>query len=845
MDNMLLIDGNSLINRAFYALPPLTNGKGQPTQAVYGFTMMLIKAIEDFKPKYAAVAFDLPAPTFRHKMYDGYKATRKRMPEELAVQLPILKEQLRLMNIVIVEKEGYEADDIIGTLASTDEVMTYIVTGDRDSFQLINGTTSVVMTKRGITECVVYDEKTLLDEYGLTPSQIIDYKSLAGDSSDNIPGVPGVGDKSAKDLIAKYGSLDGVYSNLDSVTGRAASKLEAGEASARLSYELATIKTDVPLDVKPLDCKFTFPFPAVVRTFFIENAFKSLLKRDDLFVEGSEKAALTRENAFNKQKITDLAEIAPVLSKAKSFCCVLGDDITFSVDGRTEYTVTVTHTLVDAGFPYSAAVGALKPFFESPKIRKVLFDAKKFKRAMKAWNIDVVNYDDVKLLQYLADMRVSEENIAELLGTVGYDGDYPAAALFKFAEELRGEIDRLGMTELYEKAELPLVDVLFDMEERGVKVDTELLEKLGGKFNSELEELSRVIFALAGRRFNIKSPRQLAEILFVDLKIPYPKKGTKHSTNAEILEMIADEHEIVPLVSKYRFISKLNSTYVDGLRRLLTPDHIIHTDYKQMMTTTGRLSSAEPNLQNIPVREEEGKVLRGLFVARDGFTLVSADYSQIELRLLAHFSGDKLMLELYNAGEDIHARTAAEVFGVPIGEVTPHMRREAKVVNFGIIYGMSDYGLSQSLKCSVATARKYMERYFERFGAIKPYFESIVETAKKTGYTKTLLGRVRYIPELSSPNFLTRQFGERAAMNMPLQGSAADIIKLAMVDVAARLKNMKSKMILQIHDELIIEAADDEVDAVKDILRSSMENAVKLRVPLTVDIESGKSWIDC
>lgn len=448
-------------------------------------------------------------------------------------------------------------------------------------------------------------------------------------------------------------------------------------------------------------------------------------------------------------------------------------------------------------------------------------------------------------MQYLADMRVGGDSLTELLETLGYDKDKPAAALFLLGEELKREIKRLGMEELYLKAELPLVDVLFDMEERGVQVDVKLLNKLGDKFISEADQLSKVIFELAGKRFNINSPRQLASVLFDDLKIPYPKKSAKHSTNAEILEMITEEHEIVPLVSKYRFIAKLNSTYIEGIRRLLTPDNIIHTDYKQMLTTTGRLSSAEPNLQNIPVREEEGKSLRGLFTARDGYTLVSADYSQIELRLLTHFSGDSRMLELYRNGEDIHTRTAAEVFGVPVSEVTSKMRREAKVVNFGIIYGMSDYGLSQSLKCSVSTARKYMETYFERFSSIKPYFDSIVQNAKKTGYTTTLLGRVRYIPELASPNYMTRQFGERAAMNMPLQGSAADIIKLAMVDVAARLKGLKSRLILQIHDELIVEADDKEVDTVKAVLKESMENCVSLSVPLTVDIECGKSWLDC
>ncbi|MFR5061536.1 MAG: DNA polymerase I [Christensenellales bacterium] len=845
MDNMLLIDGNSLINRAFYALPPLTNAKGEPTQAVYGFTTMLIKAIEDYKPKYIAVAFDLKAPTFRHLKYDGYKATRKGMPEELAVQLPILKELLKLMNISIVEKQGFEADDIIGTLAADDSVMTYIITGDRDSLQLIGKTTRVVLTKRGITDTVVLDEAKLMEDFALTPRQVIDYKSLAGDSSDNIPGVPGVGDKTALNLISRYSDLGGVYSHIDEIGGKLGERLRAGEQSALLSYELATIKTDVPLEEKTSDFIFDFPFSAPVRTFFADNGFKSLLKRDDIFAAGSEKAAVVKMTAVSEKRIESLEFLSELFSEAASFAVAFCDDIRISTDGAAEYVIPLNRSLVDTGFEYGAVIRALKPYLENSELKKYVFDGKRVKKTLKSEGTGLSGYDDVKLLQYLADMRVGGDSLTELLETLGYDKDKPAAALFLLGEELKCEIKRLGMEELYLKAELPLVDVLFDMEERGVQVDVKLLNKLGDKFISEADQLSKVIFELAGKRFNINSPRQLASVLFDDLKIPYPKKSAKHSTNAEILEMITEEHEIVPLVSKYRFIAKLNSTYIEGIRRLLTPDNIIHTDYKQMLTTTGRLSSAEPNLQNIPVREEEGKSLRGLFTARDGYTLVSADYSQIELRLLTHFSGDSRMLELYRNGEDIHTRTAAEVFGVPVSEVTSKMRREAKVVNFGIIYGMSDYGLSQSLKCSVSTARKYMETYFERFSSIKPYFDSIVQNAKKTGYTTTLLGRVRYIPELASPNYMTRQFGERAAMNMPLQGSAADIIKLAMVDVAARLKGLKSRLILQIHDELIVEADDKEVDTVKAVLKESMENCVSLSVPLTVDIECGKSWLDC
>lgn len=842
---LLLIDGNSIINRAFFALPPLSNREGVPTQGVFGFTTMLLKAISDYRPKYIAVAFDLKAPTFRHKMYEGYKATRKKMPDELAVQLPILKEQLRLMNIHIAEKEGYEADDVIGTLSKRFGIPTYIVTGDRDSFQLIDENTRVILTKRGITETLVLDTETLKSEYGLTPGQVVDYKALAGDTSDNIPGVPGVGEKTATALIGDYGSLAGVYEHLSGIQGKLRERLEAGKESAQLSYKLATIDTAAPVECELSELTYDYPFAPSVRAFFAANNFKTLFRRDDLFVSGSEEAAIARENDFVETRLNTTDELRAVLSAAERFSLIVGEDIRLSTDGKTEYVLPIMRTLVDPGAEYGAALDALAPFLADAGKRKILYDAKKVKHTLASRGAETANYDDAKLLQHLADMRVRHETPAELVENAGYDKNFPAAAMFRLTDELKAKLGELGMTELYERAELPLIDVLYDMERRGVKVDVKLLAELGDKLISESEAIADVIYGLAGKRFNINSPRQLAAVLFEDLGIEYPKRSGKHSTSAEILEQISSEHEIVPLVSKYRFLYKLNSTYIEGIRRLLTADNVIHTDYKQMLTTTGRLSSAEPNLQNIPVREEEGKRLRGLFVAREGHTLVSADYSQIELRVLAHFSQDPIMLALYNDGEDIHSRTAAEIFGVPIGEVTPGMRREAKTVNFGIIYGISDYGLSQSLKCSVATARRYMERYFERFAAIKPYLDGVVEETRRTGYARTILGRMRYIPEINSSNRLTRSFGERAAMNMPLQGSAADIIKLAMVDVAARLKGMKSKLILQIHDELIVEASDDEVEAVKALLTECMENAVKLRVPLTVDVSCGKSWIDC
>ncbi len=841
MEKLLLIDGNSLINRAFYALPPLNNKKGEPTQAVYGFTTMLIKMIETYSPEYIAVAFDLPAPTFRHKMYDGYKATRKKMPEELAVQLPILKEQLRLMNIAIVEKEGYEADDIIGTLSRFDGVETYIVTGDRDSFQLISDTTKVVLTKRGITETLVLDEQTLMKEYSLTPSGVIEYKALAGDPSDNIPGVLGVGEKTAISLIEKYKTVGDVYAHLDEIKGKLAEKLLESKEEAFLSKELATINCEVPLSVKLEDLKYDFPFSMPVRTFFADNAFKSLVKRDDIFAV-DERSEIKRVEV-EEVKIKTVEELNKIFQDKERFSLVINEDIHVSFDGRHEFVLCVSKSLVDEGMYYGVLMSALKPMVE--KNRLIVFDGKKVMHRLNDQGVRLKDYDDVRLMQHLVDMRVDNDTLTELLESEYGDALCPAAKLYELYHTLTESIKEKNMLSFYEKVELPLERVLYDMEKRGVAVDQRVFDELGQQFNEQIARLEKRIHELSGEKFNVNSPKQLAEILFKKLMIPYPKKGNKYSTNAEILDMLTDKHEIIPLITKYRFASKLNSTYVEGMRKLVASDGAIHTEYNQMLTATGRLSSSEPNLQNIPVREDEGKLLRGLFVSRKGYTLVSADYSQIELRLLAHFSGDKIMIEQYKKGEDIHAKTASEIFGVPLCDVTEQMRRTAKTVNFGIIYGISEYGLSQNLRCSVAKAKEYMRIYFERFPTIKPYFDGIVEQAKKTGYTTTLMGRVRYIPELASPNFQTRQFGERAAMNMPLQGSAADIIKIAMVKVAKALEGMKSKLILQIHDELIIEAADEEIEQAKLILKESMENAVKLAVPLTVEVSTGKSWLEC
>lgn len=849
MEKLILIDGNSLINRAFYALPILNNVKGEPVNAVYGFANMLIRAINDYKPDYIAVAFDLHAPTFRHKMYAEYKAGRRKMPEELALQLPILKDMLRLMNIKILEKETYEADDIIGTMSRRFPVKSIILTGDRDSLQLINDNVDVYLTKRGLSEILAVDDENIVENFGFNASQVVDFKSLAGDSSDNIPGVPGIGEKTAVDLLQKYGSLDGVYEHLDDCTPKMKEKLSFNRELAELSRKLATIDVNVPVECSLEECKFDFPFDEKVKRFFIDMAFKSLYKKDELFsADGAVNYEEEKNYDFEKVVIKTEAELIEALPEHAEFLAYaegINGEKHFTFDGKREYVVTGEYSLLEPGITDGTFFEKLNCYFSDKSVPKYFYDAKKTLHKASDCGARISGYEDVRLKQYLADQALDRESEADLLELKKLPVDFPACSLVVLDKNLTEELSLLGMTGLYEKIELPLVDVLFDMEKTGVLVDKSTLEKLGRKFSAEANDYAAKIYEEAGEKFNINSPKQLAAVLFEKMCIPYPKKTKKYSTSAEILESLRYNYPIVDYILKYRAVSKLLGTYVEGLGKLICSDGRVRTEYKQMMTATGRLSSVEPNLQNIPVREQEGKELRAIFIAGEGNTLVSADYSQIELRLMAHFSADPNMLDIYNRGGDIHAMTASLVFGVPLEEVTPEMRRKAKAVNFGIIYGISEYGLSESVHCSVKEAKKFIEAYFASFPRVKDFVDKTVENAKKTGEVRTLFGRRRKISELSSSNFMTRSFGERAAMNTPLQGSAADIIKIAMISVYEKLKGTKVKLILQIHDELIVECPDEEVENVKKILADCMENAVKLTVPLTVDVESGKSWIDC
>ena len=849
MKKIVLLDGNSLVNRAFYALPPLNNPQGVQVQAVYGFTTMLIKTIETIRPDCIVAAFDVHAPTFRHEMYEGYKARRKGMPDELAAQMPILKEMLDVMGIKRIELAGYEADDIIGTLSKRFDAMTYIITGDRDSLQLIDDSTRVLLTRRGITEIDEFDVAALKEKMGLAPKGVIEYKALAGDSSDDIPGVPGVGDKTAKSLLDKYGDIDGVYSDIDGITPvNLKNKLVDGKDSAYMSRALATINVDVPIQCEFDECGFAFPFSSEVFAFFERQGFKSLLRRSELFDTAAgvpeqakrEKAAVVRISSSN--------ELSDILSGKKEVAMHFTDDsFHFAVDGSVEYEINLKYDLLSAGLSENELIEALREILLDPFIVKTVFNSKNFiTYLLKNHKIMPRGFFDVQLAQYIADATVSHATLPELFEAYSIDKNDLASGMLYLKKQLDTELDETGMHRLYYDIELPLVKVLIDMEQTGFAVNRGRLEEIGKTFAQEEQKLTDRIYEEAGRQFNIKSPKQLAKVLFEDLGIPYPKKGAKtYNTSAEILEQLDPSYTIVPLVLRYRFITKLNSTYVDGLRKLIDTHGTVHTEFRQTLTTTGRLSSVEPNLQNIPVREEEGKVLRSLFVARDGFTLVSADYSQIELRIMAHYSSDPTMLAAYREGADIHSYTAAQVFGVPLGEVTPAMRRTAKTVNFGIIYGISDFGLAANLKISRGEAKKYIENYFERFRSVREYLDKCVEQAKKNGYVTTLLGRRRKIPELFSSVYFTRQFGERAAMNMPLQGTAADIIKIAMLNVSKALDGMKSRLVLQVHDELIVETAEEEIDEVKAILKDKMENAFTLDVPLVVEISEGKSWFDC
>lgn len=849
MNKLVLIDGNSLINRAFYATPPLSAKDGTPTNAVYAFVNMLVRIIGDIKPQYMLVAFDRKEPTFRHEMYADYKGTRKPMPEDLRPQIDLMKKVLDTMGISRYEQAGIEADDIIGSMAKRYKGDTIIITGDKDSFQLVDETTSVYFTRRGITETEIYSNENFKEKTGIEPIQIIDLKSMMGDSSDNIPGIAGVGEKTALSLVEKYGSLENLYSHIDELSGKLKEKVENSKDIAYLSKTLATINVKLDIPVKDEDMGYSFPFGAATKKLFIDLDFKNVLRREELFLADDEISESVKKN----KELPEIIEVNDVVSlpkfgEDKLLAVNLGDNLNV-YDGEKEYKINVTDNFFDKGIMYGEAVGYIAKLVGNDKRKLVVYAKKdlrtelnKFKVAFNAFAYDVA------IEKYLADFSGKDEKLSEVIAAYDLDKERIGWSLNEIHDRLFEKLKTENMLDLYEKVELPLSDVLFSMERSGFKVDVATLNEMANEYDKRIAVIAEKIDEYAGEKVNPNSPKQLGKILYDKLGLISGKKKGNPSTSADVLEKIADKHPIVPLILKYRQLQKLNSTYIKGFRPLIDEDTgLIHTCFNQTLTTTGRLSSKEPNLQNIPVREQEGKEIRKLFVSSfENGKIVGADYSQIELRLLAHFSKCQPLIDAFLSGKDIHRITASQVFGVGEEQVTPEMRRSAKAVNFGIIYGISDYGLSEQLKISPKKAGEYIAKYFEAYPHVKEYMNSNVEFARKNGYVSTLLGRKRYIPEINSSNFNLRSFGERAAMNMPLQGTAADVIKIAMIKVANRIKKegLRSRLILQVHDELIVDTAEDEVEEVKNILVEEMQSAVTLSVPLTVETECGTRWFD-
>lgn len=849
MNKLVLIDGNSLINRAFYATPPLSAKDGTPTNAVYAFVNMLVRIIGDIKPRYMLVAFDRKEPTFRHEMYADYKGTRKPMPEDLRPQIDLMKKVLDTMGISRYEQAGIEADDIIGSMAKRYKGDTIIITGDKDSFQLVDETTSVYFTRRGITETEIYSNENFKEKTGIEPIQIIDLKSMMGDSSDNIPGIAGVGEKTALSLVEKYGSLENLYSHIDELSGKLKEKVENSKDIAYLSKTLATINVKLDIPVKDEDMGYSFPFGAATKKLFIDLDFKNVLRREELFLADDEISVSVKKN----KELPEIIEVNDVVSlpkfdEDKLLAVNLGDNLNV-YDGEKEYKINITDNFFDKGIMYGEAVRYLEKLVEKDKRNFIVYAKKdlrtelnKFKVAFNAFAYDVA------IEKYLADFSGKDEKLSEVIAAYDLDKDRIGWSLNEIHDRLFEKLKTENMLDLYEKVELPLSDVLFSMERSGFKVDVATLNEMANEYDKRIAVIAEKIDEYAGEKVNPNSPKQLGKILYDKLGLISGKKKGNPSTSADVLEKIADKHPIVPLILKYRQLQKLNSTYIKGFRPLIDEDTgLIHTCFNQTLTTTGRLSSKEPNLQNIPVREQEGKEIRKLFVSSfENGKIVGADYSQIELRLLAHFSKCQPLIDAFLSGKDIHRITASQVFGVGEDQVTPEMRRSAKAVNFGIIYGISDYGLSEQLKISPKKAGEYIAKYFEAYPNVKEYMNSNVEFARKNGYVSTLLGRKRYIPEINSSNFNLRSFGERAAMNMPLQGTAADVIKIAMIKVANRIKKegLRSRLILQVHDELIVDTAEDEVEEVKNILVEEMQSAVTLSVPLTVETECGTRWFD-
>lgn len=868
---LIIIDGNSIVNRAFYALPDLTNKKGLHTHAIFGFTNMLFKLIDTYKPTHISVAFDKKAPTFRHLEYKEYKAGRKKMPDELKQQLEPLKNLLDAFNINRLEIEGYEADDIIGTVslkAEQDGYKVYIVTGDKDAIQLASKTTTTLITKKGVGEVEEYDFNKVEEKYGMTPTQFIDLKGLMGDKSDNIPGVPGIGEVTGIKLIKEFGSIENIIENIDSVKGSPRKKIEENKELAIMSKRLATIIRDVPIDFDLEKLEFGNYDKSKLIEVFNELDFNSLIARLDSNAEELKvivnkledvKEFIKKARSSKKIILKTISRTGNILEKniMQIYLSVDGEELFWADESQID---EIKELLVDEdlrvyGYNLKEDYIALRPYGIS--LSNIYFDI-----AIAEYLIDSSSsnytYDSIAMNYFGQKIKSSEELLGKGVKAKKYEDiekeelDNAIGSIVQLVEKVTPKMEEklvnMDMDGLFYHVEMPLVEVLGYMEYEGVMVDKDKLIELGEEFKISIDKLEKDIYNLAGEEFNINSPKQLGVILFEKLELPVIKKTkTGYSTNAEVLEHLSDKHEIIDKITEYRQIVKLKSTYVDGLINIINPiSHRIHSSFNQTITTTGRISSTDPNLQNIPVRLELGRNIRKVFIADKGFKLVDADYSQIELRVLAHMSQDEHMIDAFNHNVDIHTKTASQVFGIDINDVTSEQRSAAKAVNFGIVYGISDFGLAKNLHIPVKEAKNYIDSYLNTYEDIKSYMDSTIEEAKEDGYVKTILNRRRYIPEIKSSNTILKNLGKRLAMNAPIQGSAADIIKIAMVNVYKKLeeRDLKSKLVLQVHDELIIECIEEELEEVSKIVKDEMEHAVSMDVYLDVDLNTGDSWYE-
>lgn len=866
----LVVDGSSLAHRAFYALPLLSNRQGVFTNAVYGFVTMLGKILAEEQVDYIAVAFDKGRDTFRTERYAGYKGHRKATPPELVPQFNLIEELLKALRIASFALDRYEADDLIGTMAKKAEAQgmeVLILTGDRDALQLVSPSITVMLTRKGISQLEYYDPAKITEKYGIQPIQLIDVKGLMGDASDNIPGVPGVGEKTALKLIQQYGSVENVLANLGSISGaKLKESLTQYAEQALLSKELATIDCLAPLEFCLDDCLYQSPDYAQLLQYYKDLEFNSLIPAVlDKMGDSADRVAVKQDQPT---VLTSWSEYAARWQEAMTHRLVA---VELELDGTSALRAGlkgIGFATEDGAFGYEVEPGQEQRVLDlvretagSSAPAFILHDAKKAMLILGLPGLGRFNlYGDTMVAAYLLNPNTGQKGLPEIVlehlnlplvqeSSTGLSLGKRALMVYRLHEVLRRKLADTGMLELYTQVELPLVAVLASMEARGVKLDLPQLDSMGRELEESINEITREIYELAGEEFNINSPKQLGRILFEKLGLPPVKKTkTGYSTDAEVLEELAPRHPIVAGILQYRQLVKLHGTYVEGLKALADPaTGKVHTTFNQTVTATGRLSSQEPNLQNIPIRLEQGRLIRKAFIpSQADWLLLAADYSQIELRVLAHISGDANLIDAFRKKQDIHARTASEVFGVPLDRVTPEMRRQAKAVNFGIVYGISDYGLSRDLGISRKDAARYIDLYFARYPGVKRYIDQIILDAREKGYVTTLLNRRRYLPDLFSSNRNIRAFGERTAMNTPIQGTAADIIKLAMIKIEEvfRERGLAAAMILQVHDELIFEVPKDELEEVERLVRNIMENVVSLQVPLEVDVKAGPNWYD-